>query len=259
MALPLVLIMASLLLSVTLVVWRSSHDDIPRGLINLGNVQANFLAKGALQHALLKIRLLPTQAYDAAAYSVGKNPYFNHCGGTGSGYDLLHQVATSKGSAVDPQRVRGPAFLTGNTDSVSWEDQPTLAYLNSQPKDVNLNGTTDAGDHVDGNPTNPFICDQYLLKFASDIRADSTGSFPVRFKRGDVDPVTGIADPFDASYSVSDLTVLALGKGRKYSEEGVRIVVKTTVSGRVLQDRAMQDRTYTASLDTIVRVSRSPK
>lgn len=267
MAIPLVIILTSLMLTGVLVLWQASHDDMPRALLDVGRLQARYVALGAIQHALLKVKLLPTQAYDAAAYAVGKNPYFNHTSGTGGGYEAIKKLVDNPAdTSVDPHAVKGPAFLAGTyPGTVVWFDADK-AWRNSAARDVDLSGTEDQADHVGGQGANPWICEQYLLEFAEDVKADT--GLPVHFVRGQTDAVTGLEDPFDATYLVRQIKVIAqLGErspgvvvgGRKHSQEAVRILVSATVKGRTMEAKTMKDKDYSADLETIVKVQRTPQ
>jgi hypothetical protein len=83
---------------------------------------AHYMAQSALQHMSLKLRLLPNEAYDSSAISLGICP-FNAQGDTGIG--TLHagplevfrgDVSTLANPAVD-NVVRGYPLTTGVTDN----------------------------------------------------------------------------------------------------------------------------------------------
>lgn len=60
------------------VILMSTSGDAKETIFQLKEkYQARFMALGGQQHALLKFRLMPTQFYDAAAYAIGKNPYYD--------------------------------------------------------------------------------------------------------------------------------------------------------------------------------------
>lgn len=83
------------LMAFAVIFLKGGGDSKFRVFENRERLQAKFVAVGGQQHALLKIRLLPTQFYDAVAYAIGKNPY----------YDFTR--------CIDPYSNPGPMFFTG--------------------------------------------------------------------------------------------------------------------------------------------------
>jgi hypothetical protein len=79
--------------------------------------QAEYLAKGAQQHALLKCRLLPTELYDAVSYQIGRNPYFDF--GLG-----LENPDPGGLTDDDADRNPGPLFYTGTVSQMNNVDDP---------------------------------------------------------------------------------------------------------------------------------------
>src|SRR5690349_12262397 len=73
-----IVIMISLILSTFGVIrWSIESGSAHESELIIEKKQAEYLAKGAQQHALLKFRYLPTELYDAVAYSIGKNPCYD--------------------------------------------------------------------------------------------------------------------------------------------------------------------------------------
>jgi hypothetical protein len=46
-----------------------------QNVVNINFLQANFLAQGAIQHALLKVKMLPQEAFDAGMIQTGLCPF----------------------------------------------------------------------------------------------------------------------------------------------------------------------------------------
>ncbi|MCO4783684.1 MAG: hypothetical protein KC646_15260 [Candidatus Cloacimonetes bacterium] len=137
MAIPIVFAFIGILSITVVSMLRSTKDDLPVVFHNVKHLQMKYLAKGAMQHARLKLKLLSTEAYDAAAYAVGKNPYYDHS----AGYDFtalttkLNVGQASQREAVPGSGIvtnPGPAFITGtiNVDGSSRADV----------HDINFNG-----------------------------------------------------------------------------------------------------------------------
>lgn len=77
MALVIVMIFSMILLALFGAIAYQHRSVAQRNRINLRDQQAFFAARAAMQHFLLKARLLPTELYDAVAFSLGKNPYMD--------------------------------------------------------------------------------------------------------------------------------------------------------------------------------------
>ncbi|PCJ16946.1 MAG: hypothetical protein COB02_14870 [Candidatus Cloacimonadota bacterium] len=139
MAIPIVLTFIGILSITVISMLRSSKDEMPIVFNNIKHLQMKYLAKGAMQHARLKLKLLSTEAYDAAAYAVGKNPYFDHSVGydfTGGVSTLLNvgdqsqrEAVTGSGIVTNP----GPAFISGTID--------LGATTRSKIRDIDFSGT----------------------------------------------------------------------------------------------------------------------
>ena len=71
MAIPIVFAFIGILSITVIALLRSERQDKPVIFKNLKHLQLKYLAKGALQHARLKLRLLSTEAYDGVADGIG--------------------------------------------------------------------------------------------------------------------------------------------------------------------------------------------
>jgi hypothetical protein len=172
------------ILSITVIaLLRSERQDKPVIFKNLKHLQLKYLAKGALQHARLKMRLLSTEAYDGAAYAVGKNPYFDHSSGYAdfpTGWTAIHApnalASRGTGSLVTNP---GPAFLSGSVVNLSPLERSVVAdtdfdnnpdpwsggdYPASSPKIDKLFKRTFGGNHPARLRSN-----LYLVRFYEDI------------------------------------------------------------------------------------------
>ena len=126
LVIPMVLVFVSLMSITVIMLLRTDRQDKPVLFKNLKHLQMKYIAKGAMQHARLKMKLLSTPAYDAAAFAVGKNPYFDHSAGYADFYGdatlTLNYNEHSKrglfaGQATPIVTNPGPAFLSGSVVS----------------------------------------------------------------------------------------------------------------------------------------------
>lgn len=148
MAIPIVFAFIGILSITVVSMLRSTKDDLPVVFHNVKHLQMKYLAKGAMQHARLKLKLLSTEAYDAAAFAVGKYPYYDHSAGydfTGltdlrnEGEQSSREAVLGSGIVTNP----GPAFISG-TINVDGSSRASI-------HDINFNGDegTDAWSAAD--------------------------------------------------------------------------------------------------------------
>jgi hypothetical protein len=217
--------------------------------------QAQYLAKGAHNHFLLKFKLLPTELYDAVSYAVGKNPYFDFSipvtGVTGTTF--------TPDTGVDPDF--GPMFYTGVNTQVTVPD-PTGAkrfkidraidkeLIFTNPKigltpNVTLDGVPSATKDVMA-----YLLNHYILDIATDYPYPTSGVGVVVVNS---DPHTEVAqfgkkdsdaeatnfswrDPFNGSYIVRSLKILGIGgsasadAGKKYLSDTVLLTTEASIS-----------------------------
>ncbi len=173
MAIPIVLAFVGVLSITVVALLKTNRQSLPGNYEIIKRMQMKFVAKGALQHARLKMRLLSTEAYDAAAYSVGKNPLYDHAAGYGNldGTNTLGENAVSnRGTFIVTNP--GPAFLAGtavingtNLDRANVED-------------INFDGSANLwlGPYPDGDEKlfdtsskSNLVSNLYLVRFYEDI------------------------------------------------------------------------------------------
>ena len=92
MAIPLVLLFATVLAVIGTVLIKTTRQTSRQNLTSHNQLQAHFVARAGMEHALLKIKYLQRELYDAICLFQGRNPL----------YDFSHPI-----SATNP----GPAFL----------------------------------------------------------------------------------------------------------------------------------------------------
>lgn len=92
MAIPLVLLFATVLAVIGTVLIKTTRQTNRQNLTSYNQLQAHFVARAGMEHALLKIKYLQRELYDAICLSQGRNPL----------YDFSRPI-----SATNP----GPAFL----------------------------------------------------------------------------------------------------------------------------------------------------
>jgi hypothetical protein len=259
MALVLVLMVSSLLLISGLMIWSALQTDIAQISVSIPRIQAEFLAKGALQLGLFKARCCPTPLYDAVSYSVGKNPYYVHS----HGYGRLSDIAPA---TLDPEVLTfpGPAFLTGDVTIDNATGQ-----LTSRTNVKTIPGAPSSTDGDDLNPQDGLVnsdykVDRYLNFFVLDL-ADRTVASPVLAGPPAVSvsgqssvsvsetvdcPIMGGKDPYSGSLRIRAINIL--GGPRQYGTDSVQLVAEASVSTRI----SGKDQNWTVQAITIYRTRR---
>lgn len=275
MALPIVLMFIFLISIASVTLLTSSRQDLPQSFESLKHLQMKYIAKGAMQHARLKMTLLSTQAYDAAAYAVGKNPYYDHS----AGYDSLLLSATILGPTIHSQRGigsssivtnPGPAFISGEVDDSTSPTRNKVHDLTFSGSDNEWDGVdfptvssaisagfdplNKSGESIFAYGDNKYVGNLALVRFFEDISTidprrwngqavtDLTGKNEEGFWAGSqravhivsdvIDPVTGVADMFSASYDVRGMRVLATSGSKLYGSEAVSVTVRVLIYTR---------------------------
>ena len=169
--------------------------------------QSLFLAKGGQQHALLKFRLLPTPFYDAAAYAIGKNPY----------YDFTRKM--------DRYNNPGPMFFTGEVQA------PTIGTGNG--KEMLIISRTGSWELTELDKTFQGVMSTHLNRFLKDIRSE----YPVSDLNQSVitinsethnDQAMGANwfDPFSGNYHVDRVFIFGSQGALNYSTDSVMVSCK---------------------------------
>ena len=173
MAIPIVLSVIGILSVTVVALMKTNRQSLPGNYEIIKRMQMKFIAKGALQHARLKMRLLSTEAYDAAAYSVGKNPLYDHAAGYSNlkGTDILSETDnSSQGEFIVTNP--GPAFLTGEAQiNGSNLDRTNVEDINFDGSPDSWSGSYPTGDEelFQTSSKSNLISNLYLVRFYEDI------------------------------------------------------------------------------------------
>ena len=219
-AIAFALFIATILLLSETFLMNQNRNNILSRQNNIENLQSYFAARAGMQHVMLKAQILPTQLYDAACFSVGRNPFFDFTQYTekpGNSFPskYIEGVWIKLASSVNP----GPRFLVdGSSDGGKLEDWMT-------PPDTNLKTK---------NPT------KFLDKFRDDITFNSNDYPEMKY-------------PYTFSYAVASFTVLSIKGQRKYNEEAIQ----TTVIGRWHQNKQNSGSEKEYKITSIVRMQRN--
>jgi hypothetical protein len=222
-AISVALLIASILLFSEIYLMKQAQSQIRLNTQHKLRLQAWFAARAAMQHAKLKCQLLPTQLYDAAEFSVGKNPYFDFSEYSNQPPNIF---STKKIGSIYLKRASklniGPRFLTYFPGAMPTQELEKWTKITGfHPDDLakTSNLSPWPKDHYGKDVLNPEI---YLHKFYDDIcfetRADSA------IKEDNYHFPNGY--PYDFSYYIKNFKVVGLQQQRKYNEEAVRLTIE---------------------------------
>jgi hypothetical protein len=223
------------------IVYFHGRDTRRKGGEKRDRAQAQYLAKGAHQHFLLKFKFLPTELYDAVSYAVGKNPYF----------DFAIDVSAVTGNTFQAQGGTpdfGPMFFTGGSGTQVTESGGKLVVNRSAETALYFN--TAAGFQNDANSRYrmEYMLNHYTLDIATDYPAQggagivvvSSDPHPDAARMGRADAaqggrLTGWRDPFKGTYLVQSVRILGIGgasagtAGKKYQSDTVLLTTEAIV------------------------------
>jgi hypothetical protein len=200
-----VLLVGMSLLALAVILMSTSGESKTQIFQIKEKYQSLFLARGGQQHALLKFRLLPTEFYDAAAFSIGKNPYFDF---------------TRK---MNRYNNPGPMFFTGSMAPLVMVDDGTG---NEVP--MISRGTDWAFTESDRSFQG--VMATHLNRFLKDIRSDyPEGEGVIRIQsEAHTDLAMGPMwrDPFSGSYFVDRVFIFGSQGSLSYSTDSVLVSCK---------------------------------
>ncbi len=101
MAIPIVLIFAAIMGIISSVLIRSAKQHSRQNLTSYTQLQSYFIARAGVEHAMLKIKYLHRELYDAVCLYQGRNPLFD--------FSLIKNMS-NPGEAIKPYNP-GPVFL----------------------------------------------------------------------------------------------------------------------------------------------------
>ncbi len=225
-----------LLFVFSFILWMQSAGNVTQVMDKAERIQAEFVARGALNHALLKFRLLPTELYDAIAFSIGKNPL----------YDFSIPLVNEDGKWCPNLRFTfGPAFFTGTAEVLS-PGEPEDLQPGQEPvsppvfkrsaiysfKGTRLTTSGDAGRYPWSDPHNMYtLLGQYLSDIRCPYPPGEASPVLVIHSTSHEDPAMGDnwVDPFIAVYHVVEFKVLGIDKAKPYQKDSIRVVTEGIV------------------------------
>jgi hypothetical protein len=225
------------------IVFFQSRQTRYQGEEKRDRAQAQFLARGAENHLLLKFKLLPAELYEAVSYAVGRNPFFDFS---------IPITSVSGNTFVTPLDAKfGPMFFTGTNPGAVTSDGSRVTTKRSNETNLYTNSavnfTTSTSDP--SRAKMEYLLNHYLLDVETDF-PDSGDSAIVTVssvlhkdvaQMGVSPSATNFSnkarmdwqDPFCGSYQIASLRLLGSGgagaSGQKYSSDSLLITAEATI------------------------------
>jgi len=215
-AIFMVIMIAFILGSFAALIWHMNRDTKTVREFIVEKKQAEYLAKGAQQHFLLKFRYLPTELYDAVAYSIGKNPYYD--------FGRPHQalVGSDELNAEDAKVNPGPMFYFGSTsidiggDGIPKVDRSGVDLTSISDPDAQKIRTLLKMYLLDVGTLYPTNDDNGIVVITSLAHTDKGMNKDWR-------------DPFVGNYAVQNATILGLSGGKRYDKDSLLVTTLGSV------------------------------
>lgn len=243
MAVFIVVMVAAVIGVFVAIVFFHGRDTRRKGAEKRDKAQAQYLAKGAHNHFLLKFKLLPTELYDAVSYAVGKNPYFDFS------IKVKSADATSFVPADGVEADFGPMFFTGSAGkTVVTKDPDNQLGIDRAAEGTGLYAGQGMGGSTEDNKNKmEYLLNHYILDIATGFPNAATGIVLVDSEEHDEVAQMGKSgnisdngrvkwvDPFKGSYFVRSLRILGIGgskaatRGKKYQSDTVLLTTEATV------------------------------
>ncbi|GAB4273864.1 MAG: hypothetical protein Kow0029_13800 [Candidatus Rifleibacteriota bacterium] len=224
-AVPIVLVFATILAIIGTFVFKNTRQYGTQTKTSLAQLQAHFLARAGFQHAMLKIKLLNRELYDAAFLSQGLNPLFNFNSITD--YNNPH-------TAIGPYNP-GPIFLYKNG-----------AFTRNGLFTKNF------------NPSGPNNKDLWLQRFQEDIASGFTeGSTTYNGCLKMVPPPPQInnllTEPFSGQYQITALNVAARETDEAEAKVSNYAIIEMTMESTI---NNAKDQNFVYKMNKTVKVTR---
>lgn len=228
MAIPLVLILATILGLVSTAIMKSQQQYNRSNQVSFAQLQSYFVARAGVEHAMLKVKYLHRELYDAICLSQGRNPLFD--------FSLISNMSQPY-SAIKSYNP-GPIFLYNSGFTPQGVYTPNfnkngkeLLWLNAFKSDLNSNSTLNPNT-LDGITTN--------------ITLD--------YNRMDTTIKNLMHEPFKkAEYGIAELNIAAQETSDNSSKVENNAIVEIVINSSILTAR---DEAWDYQIKKTVKISR---
>ncbi len=218
-AIFMVIMIVLILASFAAILWHSGRGNRTVREFIIEKKQAEYLAKGAQQHFLLKFRYLPTELYDAVAYSIGKNPYYDF----GRPHEGSGEISAidSGDAAANP----GPMFFFGTSSNTKVNIDGGIPKVDRRT--IDLSEPEGFNGHQIRTLLKMYLLDVGTLyptnKEEDGIVVVSSEAHQDKAKEMDW------RDPFIGNYAVQNAAILGLSGGKRYDKDSLLVTTLGSV------------------------------
>ena len=129
-AIPIVIVLAAILGLISTFVVKGIRQYSQSNQTSYAQLQAYFIARAGVEHAMLKTKLLHRELYDAICLSQGRNPIFD--------YSLLNGTTENKLTEAIESYNPGPIFLYPQNKCSDRTGVYTKDFTDAQEPNRNL-------------------------------------------------------------------------------------------------------------------------
>lgn len=223
MAIPMVLALAVAMAILGAFIMQTNKETYRQNITGLAALQAHFVARAGMEHAMVKVKYLERELYDAACIAQGRNPLFDFT------------------RPLHPMYNPGPAFLfySGQAGAVGLvgsfaANMPALPGCTTIPAQwVNVfSSDLNSGSNIDGTNVNMVLT---MSPLPNDVR-------------------NRMREPFNAQYQVTTINVLAQNRNEATLNQITnRVIVDINVESTITTARGQL---FDHNLQKTVRIQR---
>ena len=230
MAIPLVLIFATIMGIVSTFLIKNAQQHNKQNQTSFAQLQSYFVARAGVEHAMIKIKYLHRELYDAICMSQGRNPLFD--------FSLITDPR-NPGNAIKTYNP-GPIFLYRSGD---FTPETGTIFTNMSNKtgydkwlrafESDLTSNPNDNPNKDNNTTTNKVLD--LMSMPEEIKKL-------------------IYEPYKAAtYKLYDLGIAASEVEEKENKVDNNVIVEFKIKSEILTAR---DETYNFEIKKTIRISR---
>ena len=231
MAIPLVLIFATIMGIVSTFLIKNSKEHNRQNQTSFAQLQSYFIARAGVEHAMIKIKYLHRELYDAICMSQGRNPLFD--------FSLINNM-NDPGNAIKTYNP-GPIFLYEASDPFTPETGTVFTDMSKKDGydkwikafESDLTSNPSDNPNTDNGVTTNSTLD--LLNMPSNIK--------------DL-----MAEPYKAAtYKLYDLGIAASEVEEKDNKVDNNVIVEFKIKSEILTAR---DEPFNFEIKKTIRISR---
>lgn len=204
-AVPMVLMFATIMAITGVFIMRNTRQHAAQNRTSLSQLQGHFLARAGMEHALLKVKYLHRELYDAACLAQGRNPLFDFSKASTTNPDDLGISIQNPGPVflyyegqATPNRFFTDNFLSVVPEAGKW--------LGAFQQDIGSTVTASDGVPLNGvlscSPLPPAIYNLMKEPFSGQVLCEG-----INLLAHHVDDSTAASDPIVKNQAIVEIIV----------------------------------------------------